>query len=394
MDFQSLLDPDIQKFIRENEKEDVSKLALKSMPNKNWDRTSILNQIKARQKAAIKMPLWLETDKDIIFPQPELIEQASSPATAQYKAELVKGKTFVDLTGGAGVDTYAMALHYENGTSIEQNEHSAALLKHNLPLLSDTPVDVMCADAHGYVEQMNTVDVAIIDPQRRDNARKGKFKFEDCSPNVLELLPVLKDKAKHIIIKASPMMDISQATDQLGDVSAVHIIEKDGNCKEVLLIISPSETVADIPITAVALNEDGTAQHAVTFNENEEKEVEAPHSQPSAFIYEPGPAFIKSGGFKTLCKKFDVQKLHPHTHLYTSEQLNPDFPGRIFEHLSTHKVQANDIPDKKAHLSVRNFPATVDELRKKLKISDGGNIYYFACTLEDEQKVLLRCKKR
>lgn len=393
MDFQTLLDPETQKFIAAHEKDDVAKLALAPLPDQNWDRSAILNQIKARQKAVSKIPQWLE-HKDIVLPQPHVIEQASSFATAHYKASLLENcKVFADLTGGTGIDTYAFANRFEQGICVEKNPDTAALLRHNLAILTGDKVEVICDDAQKYIDNMPDVDIAFIDPQRRDEKAKGKFKFEDCSPNIIELLPTLKNKAKRIIIKASPMIDLSQGIEELGCVEHIHILEKDQNCKEVLFVLNPHHKSENISITAVSLDETGQTKHSMTFSLQDETAYEAPFSQPQTYIYEPGPAFLKSGGLKILCREYAVSKLHPSTHLYTSENLIPDFPGRVFGLSGISKAQANDIPEKKGNLAVRNFPMSVEKLRKKLRISDGGSVYYFACTLMDERKVILICKK-
>jgi hypothetical protein len=293
-----------------------------------------------------------------------------------------------------GVDSWALSRSFKKGICIEQNENAAALLSHNLPQICDTPIEIVNSKAEDFVTNMPDVDLVFIDPQRRDSGSKGKFRFEDCSPDILKLLPALSQKAQKIIIKASPMLDIHQGIAQLGHVGEVHIVEKDQNCKELLFILDQAKPTTDPKQVAVTLNEDGAPEKRFEFSLKAEKTAECDFAMPQTYLYEPGPAFIKGGGLKTLAERYNVCKLHQHTHLYTSNELNSDFPGRIFEIQGTHKAQTNDIPAKKANLAVRNFPMTVEKLRKKLKISDGGEIYYFACTLMNEDKAILSCIKR
>lgn len=394
MDFQSLLDPEIQKFLAAHEGEDVAKLALKPLPNQNWDRTTLMDQIKSRQKARLKIPQWFENKNTLIFPNADLVEQASSAATALYKASIINGDTFADLTGGMGVDSWALSQSFNTGFCIEHNKDAATLLAHNLPQLCKNPINVLNQCAEDFVSGMKDVDLIFIDPQRRDDRSKGKFRFEDCSPGILKILPVLIEKAQKVIIKASPMLDIHQGIEQLGFVTEIHIVEKEQNCKELLFVLDSANLTTDPKIISVALDDEGKPETHFEYSFLAEKEIECDFAMPQTYLYEPGPAFMKSGGLKTLAARYNISKLHPHTHLYTSQDLKPGFPGRIFEIQGVHKAQANDIPAKKANLAVRNFPMSVESLRKKLKISDGGDMYYFACTLANGNKAILSCIKR
>ena len=392
MTWQSLLDPDIQKFIRDHETDDVAALALKKPPQSDWDYKAVLDQIKSRQKAKLKLPRWTDHHPGILFPPADILEQASSAATARYKAALVKGKNFVDLTGGCGVDTCAMTEHFQRGICIEQEKTAADLIAHNIQLLSDTPVEVINGKAEEFTKNMPDTDVIIIDPQRRDHSRKGKYKFEDCSPNILELLPLLLQKSQSIIIKTSPMLDIAEGIKALGNVEAIHVLEWNGDCKELAFIVS-NKTADTVPITAVSLDDDGEVLSSLTFTLQEEKTAQAELSPPLKYLYEPGPAFQKSGGFNVISKEFGVKKLAPHTHLYTSETLQTGFPGRVFEIIGQFPAKAEKIKLKQAHIKSRNFPLRSEELRKKLKIREGGNDYLFACTLLDDTKAILHTKK-
>ncbi len=393
-DWQKLSNPDIQNFIHEHENADIRDLALKTSPNPAWPYPLILDQIKARQKAKIKIPEWLNHE-EIIFPPADTLEQASSSATARYKANLFKGKTFADLTGGAGIDSWAMLKNFGHATIIDNNKNASSRIEYNMGVLGfKNKAIVHTADAEDFITSMDKTDLILIDPQRRDSSKKGLYALEDCSPNVLNLLSTLKEKSSTIVLKTSPMLDINQGIEKLGCVSHVHIIEWQGDCKEVLYIMTPSNQPDEIPITAVKLNGNDQATHSMTFTRQAEANAPIPLSEPLKYLYEPGPAFLKAGGFKSICAQYGVKKLHPHTHLYTSKTPIQDFPGRSFEILNIYPVQAKALPFDKINLSVRGFPMDVNTLKKKLKLKDGGDETLFACTLNNDKHALIHTKKQ
>lgn len=395
IDIEALLAPDIQNFITARANDDVAQLALKKPPVKEWPYKDILDQIKARQKASHKIPLWLTHHKDIIFPPSNIIEQASSAATARYKASLVTNDTFADLTGGAGVDSCALTEHFKSGFCIEKDKQLAQLLAHNLPLLSKTPINVIHADAEDFIKTMNHVDLIYVDPQRRDQNTKGKVAFAQCTPDISKLLPKLKHKTRYVLVKASPMMDIQTGINELKNVKDIHIVEYQKDCKELLFLIDLQTDTApeDINIKCVSLDDDGQIEKQMRFKRKEEERTIAHIEALSTYVYEPGPAFMKSGGFNTISALFDVKKLNKNTHLYTSKTLNKDFPGRAFKVVDTYPVQRKALPLKKANLSVRNFPEKAEILSKKLGLKDGGDDYLFACVDKNNKKILIHCKK-
>lgn len=394
MSFQRLLEPDIKRFIREHENSDIRKLALKKSPNKNWPYPLILDQIKARQKAKVKILQWLEHHDDIIFPPSDILEQASSNATAHYKASLFEGKNFIDLTGGAGIDFWAISKNFKRSTCVDQNPNAINLIAHNMTLFQRKNIDTIESKAENYLKETDNTDLIYIDPQRRDNNKKGMFHLSDCSPNIIDLLPLLKEKAKMVMIKTSPMLDIKKAIQELEYVHATHIIEWRGDCKEVLYVLNFDKKILpeNIPHICAALNDDGETLHKFKFTRAEEQS-ETKTSAPLKYLYEPGPAFQKAGGFNALGKQLNLKKLHKHTQLYTSETLNTDFPGRAFEIQNILPVNRKALSFSKANLTIRNFPGDVSALRKKLKLKEGGDEYLFACTLHDESKALLQCRK-
>lgn len=393
MDVKILLDPEIQAFIDENSNADIRALALKKPPSKAWPYTDIIDQIKARQKAQSKIPDWLEYE-DIIFPPSNIVEQASSAATAQYKASLFSGESFVDLTLGAAVDFWAISKNFKHSVGVDHNKAVADLASHNMNQFQTKNTEIIESSAEKHLAKLESADLIYIDPQRRDNSKKGLFKLEDCGPNVIELLPELKKKASTVAIKTSPMLDIAQAVKGLKYVHEIHILEWRNDCKEVLYILKFEDQISadNIPLICVRLNKLGKIDQSFKFTKSEEKD-KAPTALPKIYLYEPGPAFQKSGGFNALAHKLNLCKLHQHTHLYTSEDLIKNFPGRVFKIIESLPVNRKSLRLKKANLTIRNFPDKVANLRKKLNIKDGGEDYIFACTNADNEKILLHCKK-
>ena len=402
--WQNLSNPDIQNFIAAHAKDDVRNLALKKSPHPDWPYSLIMDQIKSRQKAAIKMPSWLAVS-NIIFPPSDIIEQASSEATARYKSSLVSGKSFTDLTGGSGLDSAVILDKFETARIIDLNPDNAAIIAHNIALLSDKNVTVENTSAEAFIQTMQPTDLALIDPQRRENksGKRGLYKFEDCSPNIFDLLPTLKNKAQHIMIKTSPMLDIDQGIIQIENtglhVRDVHVVEWQGDCKELLFILTPDKK-AETQITAVAINDDGAPIRSFTFTRTEENMAHCPIAAPTKYLYEPSPAFMKAGAFNLMATQYGLHKLHHATHLYSGDALATDFPGRIFEITQSLPVNKKaikpHITNGKANIAVRNFPMRPPELAKKLGLKDGGDDYLFACktqTESKEQNALLLCKK-
>tara|TARA_R110001592_G_scaffold29350_9_gene106614 strand:- start:33846 stop:35069 length:1224 start_codon:yes stop_codon:yes gene_type:complete len=399
VDWQRLLDPDIQDFIHAHASDDVKQLALKKAPDLNWPYSLILDQIRVRQKAKTKSHDLYETDS-FIFPFNETYEQASSSPCARYKERLVSGQTFVDLTAGSGADSFHIAQGFASSVLVERDAHSAELLTHNAQALQasgwlDGQISVHHGDACDYVRDMAAVDAVFIDPQRRENGRRALYDFSACSPDIMDLLPVLKTKAKKILVKASPFLDIGHATAQLQMVVQVHVVQWQNECKEVLYLLDCDSGGQDIDpeITAVDLDDEGRAVKSFSYFTAREKDAVISCAMPQKYIFEPGPAFQKAGGFKTMAAQYGVSKLHPNSQLYTAQSPRENFPGKCYEVVGLYPVKAKDLPVDKADLAVRNFPASVKELRKKLKLRDGGAHRIFATTLCDDSKKLILCLK-
>lgn len=395
MEWQRLLDVEILSFIRRNSEADVRQLALKKPLHSDWPYPLILDQIKVRQKAKIKSPELYDTD-GFIFPMSDLFEQASSQACASYKATLVRGESFVDLTAGAGIDAFSFAGNFCSCTLIERNSLDFQILRHNSEALGLADrVQVIHGDALDYVRGMHSVDCVYIDPQRREAGRKGIYDLSACSPDIIKLLPILKGKAKTIILKTSPVLDIQKAIETLGFVKEVHVVGWSGDCKEVLYVLDMEVQTefSAVRVIAVDLDDVGAPKNRFTFSIAEEAEAQVKFSSPEQFLYEPSPAFMKAAGFKSMAVFYKINKLHPSTHLYTSTGVQENFCGKIYKILDIVAPKEDQMPIKKAELVLRNFPGDVATIRKKLKLSEGDHYRVFGVKLFDGSKKMIICEK-
>ena len=386
------LDNITKQYIRENLNVDVPTLALKKAPV-GTDVSLALRQIAARQLLQKKVPQWAENE-DLLFPAHLSIEQCSSEASAQYKAGLLQGQSFADLTGGLGIDTYYISQHFLQSDYVEQKTELCDLAKHNFSTLN-VNVKVWNESAEDYLKQCKLKDCIYIDPARRDEYGRKTVSIADCTPNVIDLQETLLQKAEKVMIKLSPMLDISKALEELHHVSQVHVVAVANECKELNFILERGFQ-GEPQFVCVNLM---TSQPELRFTLKEERNCPSRLADGVLnYLYEPNPAVMKAGCFGLLTKCFAVFKLHKNSNLYTSEQLVHDFPGRIFEvegwATYNKKVKQTLLSDvEKASVAVRNFPLSVAELRKALKISDGADTYIFATTLKGEKKVIIRTKK-
>ena len=389
------LSPATLSFIREHSDENVRLLALQARKYPAVDMTAAITQIAGRQIAAEKIPSWREQE-DILYPRHLSMEQCSSELTARYKATLAQGDSLADLTGGFGIDCAFLATGFRVVTYVERQEELCEIAAHNFPVLGLSHIRIRNEDGVTYLKNMQPVDCLFIDPARR-NEHGGKiFAIQDCEPDVAELEELLLEKANKVIIKLSPMLDLAQTLKEMKHTCEVHIISVNNECKELLLILS-KEMTTEVPIHCVNLTLKGE-QHFL-FSHQQERNSECGYAhQIGNYLYEPNASILKAGAFKSLTSRFPVYKLHPNSHLYTSDERINNFPGRVFRIIHLCGFNKKEIKEalgdsKKANITVRNFPASVAELRKRLKIADGGEIYLFATTLNNEQKVLIRCEK-
>ncbi len=378
--------------------EDTSALALRRAPE-GVDLKYCLEQIKSRQKAVRKLPHWAAVD-GLVFPPSLSMEQCSSETTAKYKQELVERIlsseerfSMVDLTSGFGVDFSYLALLFRQSVYVEQQQRLCEIARHNLPLLGLGHAEVHCADGTAFLKNMDYADLIFMDPARRDDCGRKTVQLEDCTPCVTTMLPDLIQRCRFLLVKLSPMLDIRVALKALKYVCEVHVVSVDGECRELLLLLDATECR---PVSFHCVNLGRKPNCFVV--EDMSHVVSVAVDGPSAYLYEPNASVLKAGVQDALCDRFGVEKLHRNSNLFTSAQLVEDFPGRVFcvrscFDFSKQSLKALQLQVRKANLTVRNFPSTVDQLRKRLKLKEGGDVYLFATTLADESHVLVQCEK-
>ena len=327
------------------------------------------------------------------------LEQCSSEVTARYKATLLKGNSLTDLTGGFGIDCAFLAAKFKSAIYVERQQELCEIAAHNFPILNLNHINVKNEDGVSYLQAMSPVDCIFLDPARRNEHGGKTVAISDCEPDVAELEELLLNKAEQVMVKLSPMLDLSLALKELQHVQEVHIISANNECKELLLILGQA-SVEEISIHCVNLPTKGIQeeQHFV-FTREQEQCSECNYTNAlENYLYEPNASLLKAGAFRSIASAFPVKKLHPNSHLYTSDVLVESFPGRAFHIISQCSLNKKELKEslgdlKKANITVRNFPATVAELRKRIKLSEGGDTYLFASTLNNGQKVLIRCEK-
>lgn len=388
-----LTSPAVREFIQAHLNDDPLALVLQSSKYPELPIRDIASQIQARKKAKTKLPEWYKNEH-ILFPQSVSMEQCSSEETAKYKASLVGGHSVTDLTGGFGIDLYYLSQQFEEANYIEKLEELNALAKHNFGILKAKKINLFHSSAEDYLEsEKGCSDVYFIDPARRDEANQKVFQIEDCTPDLNLIIPLLLDKKAETLIKLSPLLDITKAVEVLPNVKEVHVLSVKNECKELLFRISPEFNGISKRIAVNLIN--GKTEY-FEFSD-EEEEVVPNFSRPKAFIYEPNASIMKAGGFNAISNAQRVNKLHRNSHLYTSESLVANFPGRKF------KIVAQTVLNKKklkpfleqgkANITVRNYPLSVKEIRSKTGIKEGGNVYLFATTLMDGSLATLVCEK-
>lgn len=386
-----ILQKKVQDFIDQHLFTDLKKLALQRNPFPEIDYKIILNQIASKSKAKEKIPTWFAT-KNIIYPEKISIEQTSSEKTAKYKAEIVFGDRLIDLTGGFGIDDFYFAKKIKSVTHCEINPELSKIAKHNFEQLNTQNITCISGDSEDFLRNSDQkYDWIFIDPSRRSSIKGKVFLLEDCLPNVPELLNFYFTKSDQILIKTAPILDISSALNQLDCVKRIHIISIDNEVKE-LLFECIKNHIDNVEVKTVDFGKITTYFDSIL-----SEEAPGLHfGSPQKYLYEPNSVVMKSGNFDLISSRFNVAKLHPNSHLYTSDHII-EFPGRVFEIQSKIPYNKENMnlyfKNQKCNITVRNFPETVENIRKKWKIKDGGTNYSFFTTDLNNQKIVLLCTK-
>ena len=384
------------RFIEENARADVRSLALQAKKYPQVDMAMAVVQIAGRQIAEAKVPSWYRTE-GLLYPKHLSMEQCSSEATAIYKAGLVEGDSFADLTGGFGIDCSFLSRKFKQADYVERQAELCELAKHNFPLLG-LSIGVHNEDGVEYLKQMQPVDCLFLDPARRDGHGGKTVAIADCEPDVSALEDLLVEKARKVMVKLSPMLDLSLALKHLKYVREVHIVSVNNECKELLLILQKESASSDITIHCEHIV-NASEHQSFSFTQEQERTSDCPlATEVGAYLYEPNASILKAGAYRSLTQTYACKKLHASSHLYTSEQFIEDFPGRRFRVEAVSGFGKKELKEflqgmEKANLTIRNFPSSVADLRKRLKLKEGGEDYVFATTLADESKVMIKCRK-
>lgn len=380
-------------FIKSHQNDEVTTLLLQAKKYPNLNIPDLVLQIKARQKAKPKLPEWFENE-EVIFPKMLSVEQCSSEITAKFKANLVSGETLIDLTGGMGVDVAYMSKNFTKAFYFEQNADLLNVTKYNFEQLGIENVVFVAGDSVENLSEFGKDSWIYLDPHRRDDTGSKVVRLQDCEPNILAIKDLLFEYTENILLKASPMLDIDLAISDLRNVSNVYVVAVENEVKEVLFHLEKSKS-EEVILNAVNLTKNNST--TLSFTKLEEKNASIELGSAKQYLYEPNVAILKAGGFRYISQHFDLQKIAPHSHLYTSEELVENFQGRIFKIIAVCKLDKKEISkyltDNKANITIRNFPLTVQQIRDKLKLSDGGNEYLFATTDAQNQKIVIVCVK-
>ena len=391
MDKEKLLRPEIQSFIKEHEGDDLRQLMLQKEKYVHLPLPEIIEQIGGRKKATKKLPSWYKT-KNILYPSAVSVEQSSSEITACYKAGLFSGGSAADLTGGFGVDSYYLAQKFDSFNYVEKNERLAKITTHNFACLQQHNITPNISSAEDFISATTKgYDLIYLDPDRRPD-EKRVHGFRQCKPDLSTLLPKLIEISNHVLIKASPMMDITQGVRELQHVKMGVVLAVDNEVKELLFLINSN--AESLKIRCVNLKKD--EEQILEYNAAEEQRPCA-IGEISKYLYEPNAAIMKAGAHAQLCSKFALEKLNRNTHLYTSEEYFSKFPGRAFKVIGETNYKKQNIRalvnNMKANISVRNFPDTPIQVKKKLGLKDGGKHYIFGFNNMNNEPRMAVCEK-
>ena len=391
--------PALMAFIQAHLSDDPDRLLLSASRYPEIDMPFVVAQITARRQIKEKLPTWYQQEQ-LLFPAKIAAEQCSSEQTARYKQQLVtEGDTLCDLTGGLGIDSYYFSRRVKQVYYIERFPSYCEVARANMATLGARNVVVLEGDSTQWLDQLPAIDVFYVDPARRGEGNKRMFALSDCEPDLTQLLPRLLAKAPRVIAKLSPMADLRQTLALLPTTQAIHILSVKNECKELLFVIGREPRESAVPIHCVHLTKQAASDECFVCSLEAEQQA-ASHLATTLrrYLYEPNASVLKAGAFKQVACQFPVEKLQVSSHLYTSDHYLDRFPGRRFEVdevIPFHSKSCKQLAGQslQANVTTRNFPLTVEALRKKCRIREGGDIYLFATTGPKEEKLLIRTHK-
>jgi len=393
LDFKSLHTEALKKFVQDHLQEDPALLLFKYQGKTDFDMKTAVQQISARQKAKKKLPTWT-ANLDIIFPEGISVEQCSSEETAKFKTEIVSGTSFLDMTGGFGVDTFFIGQHFDTVTYFERNESLAAIVEQNFELLQPNKFAVHSGDAIPFLQNTQQYfDLIYLDPARRGDQNQKLYKFSDCEPDVIELWDLMTKKSNQILVKASPILDIKGALKELPLIQKIWVLSVKNEVKEILLYWSKTKAEKEPQIICTDLTPEGRQNFAFTYEE--EEAANATFGEVGRYLIEPNASLLKAGAFKSFSERFQLKKLNPNSHLYTTNVLDREIPGRIFEVIEEVKVDKKEFkkkfPKGIVNVITRNYSLKAEAFKKKFNLKDGGEEFLIG-TKEGEKYRVYHCK--
>lgn len=388
--------PELQNFIQNHLEDDTASLLLSARRYPDINVPFAAEQIEARKRLKNKLPDWY-SNPNLIMGGRIPAEQCSSEVTARYKRSIIEGESLCDMTGGMGIDFWYMSEGMKHAIYTERSEHLCQIAQHNFQALSDehhpTP---LIRQGDGQRLPIPSADVIYLDPARRATDGSRVYAIEDCEPNIIQWQDELLKHARTLLVKLSPMVDMTDALRKLHGVTDVYIVAVKNECKEILVKQQPQPSAAPISVHCVDFMTDRTLDYTFTFPD--ETPISISSEGVKQYLYEPDVTLMKAQAWGSLCQRYHIHQLDTETRLMTSDQLISDFPGRIFmvdEQIpfssKTLKRLKRQIPQ--ANIATRNFILTADELRKRTNIKDGGDVYLFGAKISGIGECLLKCHK-
>ncbi|MGL5318248.1 MAG: THUMP-like domain-containing protein [Bacteroidales bacterium] len=387
---------DVIRFIREHRNDDVNALLLSAKKYAHIDVAFCADQIASRRQIREKLPAWY-ANMNVWFPAKITTEQCSSEQTALYKQRLCRGKIGCDMTGGLGIDTFYISRNFESFYYMERYDLYCEAATNNFAALGANNITICSGDSLAKIGELEGLDLIYLDPARRSDCNKRLYDLTECEPDIVSIAPQLLAKAPKVVVKVSPMADLNRCLELLPQTKEVHVLSIKNECKELLLVLTREEAPEEVKIYCVNFSTNGEQQFEFSFNQ-EKKSLLRVVNIVDNYLYEPNASIMKAGAFKSVAEQYGLKKLHQHSHLYTSNTLIENFPGRSFEVIRTEPftkkwLQSVAKEEPKANLATRNFPLSVADIRKRSKLTEGGSLYLFATTLGDDQKVIIYGEK-
>lgn len=383
-----ILNKEVQEWLSANANSDTKKLIFQKSPFSSILMSELVDQIESKKKCIKKLPSWFNISS-VYYPVKLSVEQTSSEQTAKYKANLVAGDSLLDMTGGLGVDTFFFSKRIKEVVHVEHNESLSQIAKHNFIQLKANNISCFCEDGLGYLKSAGkTFDWIYIDPARRHNSKGKVYFLEDCEPNVPINLDVIFKHAKHVLVKTSPMLDVTQGLRELKFVKEIHVVSLNNEVKELLWVLEKNFD-GDIQCKAVNLDTNNPVQEFIWGGQ---KEARVQIGEVGAYVYEPNASILKFSSVNLLLNKCNLIKISNRTQLLSGDLVD-EFPGKIFKVLTSFPFNKKEInkryKGKKANVISRNFSLGAEEVKKKFGIKDGGELFLFFTTDSKNNKLVI-----